>query len=297
MIEKKEIEQKAEEFSIHTANVERDYVFGWLLAGIYSVSELKDRLILKGGNCFRKGYFQNTRFSGDLDFSTQTAISEQILLREFNNVCDFVQCSTQVIFDKERNRVNEERQIDSQRKVYEAKLYFKGFYGEEKITIKIPLDVTQFDRVYLPVQKQHLIHPYSDADKCRVQIRCVKLEELIANKLKCLLQRRHSLDIYDYVYSIFINKGIEVNRREVVSTFLRKTIFERSPGVVRNLLLELPFEIFRHIWQRYLVCPKHSIIEFDFAIARFKDSVQELFAPFPEPHLELTYFLLSFGTQ
>jgi len=58
MPEEQEIEQKAEEFDIRTANAERDYVFGWLLAGIYSISELKDQLILKGGNCFTKAYFQ-----------------------------------------------------------------------------------------------------------------------------------------------------------------------------------------------------------------------------------------------
>lgn len=35
MISKDEIEEKAEEFDIHVANVERDYVFGWLLKAIY----------------------------------------------------------------------------------------------------------------------------------------------------------------------------------------------------------------------------------------------------------------------
>ena len=290
MLEKREIEQKAQEFGIHTANVERDYIFGWLLAGIYSISELKDELALKGGNCFRKGYFQNTRFSRDLDFSIQTVISEKSLLQELNNVCNFVQRSTQVTFEKGLNQVKEERSIDSERKVYEARLYFKGFYGQEKIIIKIPLDVTQFDRVHLPVQNQHLIHPYSDADKCPVEIRCVKLEELVANKLKCLLQRRHSLDLYDYVYSIFVNKDIEINKSEVVKTFLKKTIFESSPGAAISLLLELPFEIFRSVWSRYLICPERSVIKFDFAIEKFKQSVKELFGSFPRLRFDLKYF-------
>jgi len=38
MITKDEVEAKAEEFGLHVANIERDYVFGWLLAGIYGVS-------------------------------------------------------------------------------------------------------------------------------------------------------------------------------------------------------------------------------------------------------------------
>jgi|SRR3989344_3787904 len=47
---------------------ERDYVFGWLIFGIFTASGLKDTIFLKGGNALRKGYFKNTRFSSDLDF-------------------------------------------------------------------------------------------------------------------------------------------------------------------------------------------------------------------------------------
>jgi len=54
MITKDEIEAKAIEFGLHAANIERDYVFGWLLAGIYGASWLKDALVLKGGNCSAK---------------------------------------------------------------------------------------------------------------------------------------------------------------------------------------------------------------------------------------------------
>jgi predicted nucleotidyltransferase component of viral defense system len=60
MITKSEIEAKSEAFGIHISNVERDYVFGWLLCAIYSASQLGRILVLKGGNCFRKGYFANT---------------------------------------------------------------------------------------------------------------------------------------------------------------------------------------------------------------------------------------------
>ncbi|MGN7308816.1 nucleotidyl transferase AbiEii/AbiGii toxin family protein, partial [Bacillus subtilis] len=64
MITREEIIEKGKEFDINTSNVQRDYVFGWFLAGIYHISELKDHLVLKGGNALRKAYFENTRFSG-----------------------------------------------------------------------------------------------------------------------------------------------------------------------------------------------------------------------------------------
>jgi hypothetical protein len=59
MITKSEIELTARELDVHLSNVQRDYVLGWLLAGIYTVSELRHVLILKGGNCLRKAYFEH----------------------------------------------------------------------------------------------------------------------------------------------------------------------------------------------------------------------------------------------
>ena len=280
MIEKHEIEAKADEFGIHVSNVERDYVFGWLLCGIYS-SPVGNILVLKGGNAFRKAYFANTRFSNDLDFSTTAAINASVLTNELNGICDFVESKTGVAFDKARNRIDEKQHSDNERKIYEARLYFRDFYGNpHTITISVRMDFTEFDRIYLPIENRFLIHPYSDAGLCKVSIKCQKLEELLATKLKCLLQRRHSFDLYDYIYSIFVNTDIAVDRSEIVRTFLKKTIFEPSPGVARGLLLDLPLEVFRAIWTKYIVCPKQSLIDFDIAITRFKENVLQLFGGF-----------------
>lgn len=279
MITKDEIEAKACEFGLHAANIERDYVFGWLLAGIYGTSSLKNVLVLKGGNCFRKVYFPHTRFSNDLDFSSTTVINENDLASELNRVCDFVQGQTGVIFEKDRNWAREKGNSDKDRRIVEARLYFKDFYGNpHTTTISVHLDVTEYDRIFLPVQDRFLIHPYSDSKLCVATVRCHKLEELLAAKLKCLLQRRHSFDLYDYVYSVFINHDLEIDRGELLRTFLKKTIFEPSPGVAKGLLLDLPLETFRAIWHKYLVCPIQSIFDFDTALNRFKENIEGLFA-------------------
>ncbi len=291
MISKQEIQSKAVEFDILPVNVERDYVFGWLLWDIYTHSPLKDTLILKGGNAFRKAYFLNTRFSNDLDFSTQSVLSETFLATELNRVCEHVQQATGVVFETDRTKVEQKSLADTDRRIYQARLYFKDFFGNpDTITISVRLDVTEFDRIYLPIQTRQLIHPYSDSAHCTAPIRCLKLEELLAIKLKCLLQRRHSFDLYDYIYAIFINNELAVNRSEIVSTFLKRTIFEPSPGVVRNLLLGLPLEVFRAVWTKYIICPKISRVDFDTVLAQFTQNIQELFGNFPIGYAALAYF-------
>ena len=281
MITKDEIEGKSAEFDIHTSNVQRDYIFGWILAGIYSTSNLSDLFILKGGNCLRKAYFEKTRFSNDLDFSITAGLTDEYIKSELDKVCDYVQDHTGVLFQKNKNLVMAKKRVDPSKTVSEARLYFRDFYGNENsIILKIKLDVTQFDKIYLPPQNRFIIHPYSDKDECHIEMKCVKLEEILASKLKCLLQRRHSSDLYDYVYTLFFDTGIEINRLEIVKTLLKMTIFERSPGALKGLLIDLPYQIFKGLWQKYLVCPQYSIIDFELAIDRFVSHIEDLFSGF-----------------
>jgi len=137
--------------------------------------------------------------------------------------------------------------------------------------------VKEFDRLFLPVQSRRLIHGYSDAALCQADIRCLKLEELLASKLKALLQRQHSPDLYDFVHAVFFQKTLNISRREVLTTFLKQTIYEPQPLIARNLLLELPFQTIRSLWNEYLVCPKLSIFSFGNAEAWFKTVIGEIF--------------------
>lgn len=279
MITRSEIEQKSQEFGIHVSNVQRDYVFGWLLTAIYADTALKDILVFKGGNCFRKAYFPRTRFSVDLDFGTDGALDESMVISELNKACAAAQLRCGVLFDAERTIIRLQSEIDGRQRVFDARVYFKDFYGNaDHLTLKVSIDITEFERIYLPIQTRSVIHPYSDQASCDGTVRCLKLEEMLASKLKCLLQRRHVPDVYDLVYSIFINRDIAVDRGEVTGTFLRKTIYERSPGVARQLLLDLPLLALRSAWERYIVAPIQGILEFEDSVARFPAIINDLFA-------------------
>jgi predicted nucleotidyltransferase component of viral defense system len=95
----------------------------------------------------------------------------------------------------DQGRVSERSLADDEAKIYEARVYFKSFYGEEDVRIRVDLDVKEFDRLFLPLQSRRLIHAYSDSVQCQADIRCVKLEELLASKLKALLQRQRLVDL------------------------------------------------------------------------------------------------------
>lgn len=69
MIDKREILDMATQMSLTPHVVEKDYVLGWMLAGINSHPIIRDAWVFKGGTCLKKCYFETYRFSEDLDFT------------------------------------------------------------------------------------------------------------------------------------------------------------------------------------------------------------------------------------
>lgn len=281
MIDPDEIRAKARELDVHEANVERDYVFGWLLKGIFENDYLRRRLVFKGGNCLRKAFYPDTRFSSDLDFSAGDALDVAVLAAEINRCCEDVGAACGVEFLTARNTFAEGPALDRQRRSYKGRVYFTDFSGQQDdLTISVRLDVTDFDRLHLPAVTRPLLHGYSDDAACTADLVCMSLEEIVANKLKCLIQRRHSHDLFDLVYATFIDRSMEVDRGQVMRTFFGKTIFRSSPMAAKEILLGIPMTFFGGVWDRYIRCPKTTRFGFDRASEGFRHSIEELFDGF-----------------
>jgi len=69
MINRREILDTATKLNLRPDVLEKDFVLGWVLAGIYAHEKLKDTWVFKGGTCLKKCYFETYRFSEDLDFT------------------------------------------------------------------------------------------------------------------------------------------------------------------------------------------------------------------------------------
>jgi predicted nucleotidyltransferase component of viral defense system len=289
MISPDELEEKSRQFEINVANVQRDYVLGWLLYAIFTQTALKDTLFLKGGNALRKCYFPETRYSSDIDLGTPYDIDPKFLSSEIIKACGVVSSATGIQFKNEDIRIDEKFKATNEGdrgklKVFEVRLYFKEFYtGADHIRIKIEMDVTRFDRTILPIQSRSIFHPYSDAVQLATAvIRCAKAEEILASKLKCILQREHAPDLFDVVYPEIFAPGFELNKSEILLAFLSKTIFRPSPAVAKNILLKMPFDFFRAYWSKTIVCARAAFFDVEVAIQKFGALLDSLFAGFTE---------------
>lgn len=92
MIDRREIIEAAKVLSLRPQVVDKDYVLGWILAGIYAHPTLARSFVFKGGTCLKKCYFETYRFSEDLDFTITDPglIDESTLSEAFTEICDWV---------------------------------------------------------------------------------------------------------------------------------------------------------------------------------------------------------------
>jgi predicted nucleotidyltransferase component of viral defense system len=96
LITKREVLEIATQTSLNPHVVEKDYVLGWLLAGIYAHEELAESWVFKGGTCLKKCFFETYRFSEDLDFTLLNAahLDEGFLKRVFTETGAWVYAET-----------------------------------------------------------------------------------------------------------------------------------------------------------------------------------------------------------
>jgi len=183
MIRKQDILDRAAEWQLRPDIVEKDYVLGWLLAGI-ALSELRARWVFKGGTCIKKCFFETYRFSEDLDFSllpdapySAEAIRATLLaivasVRELSGI-DFPDDLVEV-----RPRRNRQDQLTFQCRI--------GYRGPRAVPgyPRVLLDLTQHEAVLSTPEPRSVLHPYPDELPQNAAVLTYALDELLAEKTR-----------------------------------------------------------------------------------------------------------------
>src|SRR5713226_7181874 len=92
MIERRELMELAQNLGLQPQVVEKDYVLGWLLAGIRANADLGEHWVFKGGTCLKKCYFETYRFSEDLDFTitSEAQLDQAFLIKAFGDISAWI---------------------------------------------------------------------------------------------------------------------------------------------------------------------------------------------------------------
>lgn len=183
---------------------EKDFALGIILLAIAQITELKNTLIFKGGTALKKIYFDDYRFSEDLDFTGNDAPKGEKLTQLFTEVTKVAAKLFQQHgnFTLELKRKSERRPHPLEQ---EAFLIEVKFPWHTVINCRLKIEVTRKELVFMTPLLKPILHGYASTAG---ELLVYSLEEIYCEKLRALLQigmrlktrgwsRPRSRDFYD----------------------------------------------------------------------------------------------------
>lgn len=198
MIKPGEIQQKARMAGVRDQQIEKDYVLSWILGGIAGHKDLSKVLIFKGGTVLKKVYFEDYRFSEDLDFTLlNNEIENKQLFTWFNELFAYVKEEANIPLNLLDNNDHEDGGFNFY-------IGYTGPLGGQSSNKKVKVDIARSETlVFDPVVKPAFL-TYTDLDP--FNLLCYSLEEMLLEKMRSVMQRMQARDFYDLWYLLEVEE-------------------------------------------------------------------------------------------
>lgn len=234
MIEKDEVIQFYKKYKLDMNMIEKDYVLSWILYGIAHSTTLNQQWIFKGGTCLKKCYFEEYRFSEDLDFTVtdKNHISSHFLTDEFKKISKWIYKESGIEIPEES--LSFEEYLNPRGTIsVEGKIAYKGPNRRRGNHSRIKLDLTNDELLVNQPEIRKIYHPYSDMKEIAIQT--YSIEEIFAEKLRALAERLRPRDLYDVIH-LFNDKRWSPDQKRVKSTLEKKCEYKKMPVSTIELL-------------------------------------------------------------
>lgn len=254
------IQEQIQLKSVPQTVIEKDYALSYLLAGISKHSRLSDSLIFKGGTALKKIYFGDYRFSEDLDFSAIKAPKGQDLEQAFE---ESALISKELLNQYGPFEINLKRnpELEPHPNGQEAFNFYVKFPWHPTPLCRVKVEITHDEPVILPAIRKPILHDYEET--LETQVNCYAIEEIIAEKLRALLQTHQKLmlrgwnrprarDYYD-LWCLFNKYHSHINKAATLQTLDKKCLHRKVAyqSIDDFFTLELLREAQTH-WQETL---------------------------------------------
>jgi predicted nucleotidyltransferase component of viral defense system len=192
MIKPGEIQQKANAIGVRDQQIEKDYILSWILFGISKHKQLSNTIVFKGGTVLKKVYFDDYRFSEDLDFSLLNADkSNEQIFSWFKEVFEFIKDEANIPLDIIDNNEHEDGGINFY-------ISYTGPLGGQGNNKKVKVDISRSEHMVFEHVVNDVFIDYSDLEEH--QLLCYSLEEVLVEKMRSVMQRMQARDFYDIWY-------------------------------------------------------------------------------------------------
>jgi len=253
--------------------VEKDYILGWMLCALYIHPEVQSKWVFKGGTSLRKCYFEDYRFSEDLDFTILNPISITKLQNIIKDVASWLWNNIGIEIDEERtwfeNLVSHPNQ-----QITQGAVYYRGpaSPSHKQGWPRIKFDTT-FDEVLVDTPEiKSVIHLYSD--KSQIMQNCVSvysIVEIFSEKMRAIKERTSPRDLYDIVQ--IWNRVDLTNKVDIIQEGVAKKMEFKNLDLNWN---DISFAVCKASWQSLLGHQMNSLESFDEYLLQFHRILSEL---------------------
>lgn len=226
MINRNEINNSSAKLGLSLDVIEKDYVLGWVIAGINQDAELRDNWVFKGGTCLKKCFFENYRFSEDLDFTLKNKnhLNTIFLEEKFKAISEWVYENSGIELPIEDINFKERETIRNTISI-KGKVGYHGPIRRLGSLPRIKLDLTADEALISKPVKSVVYHSYSDLQKDLFYIYSYSYAEIFAEKLRATIERSLPRDLYDVV-EIYRRKDLLPSSVEVKKILIKKCEFK-----------------------------------------------------------------------
>lgn len=198
MIKPGELQNKARELGVRDQQIEKDYILSWILQGIAQHKQLSIAIVFKGGTVLKKVYFEDYRFSEDLDFTLlDKDISNEQIFEWFAEVFEYNRDEANIPLEIIDNNEHEDGGIN----FYISYVGPLGGLGANK---RVKVDISRSEQLQFEPVMQDTFLSYTDQKEH--QLLCYPLEEILVEKLRSVMQRMQARDFYDIWYLLEIHE-------------------------------------------------------------------------------------------
>ncbi len=277
----KEIAKIAALKNVEDETIDKDWVLGHFLNAMYEFKEVTQNFIFKGDTCLKKCYFDDYRFSEDLDFTlldtnfiVDTSFVHKIIeIAEHNSGAKF-----------HLNKIKPQIHKDIPQG-YEVEILFWGACHKpnqrplpaNRWQTKIKLDISFSEQLIEAPVHFEIYHPYSDSAIINKTIPVYPITEIMAEKLRSLIQRNRPRDIYDIWY--IMQSTENTNNKAIIELLLKKAEAKNIEIVNANQFVN-PQKMRKNkrAWESSLKqhLPINALPDFDTVYSQLKLIVEEI---------------------
>ncbi|MDZ4724388.1 MAG: nucleotidyl transferase AbiEii/AbiGii toxin family protein [candidate division Zixibacteria bacterium] len=259
--------------SIPPGVIEKDYVLSKTLMALAGIPEFRESLVFKGGTALKKCYYSNWRYSEDLDFTARDKLVPSQIQNIFQRAVEGVNSTFGVplrVSEFSRYPKDSEDIVSAQLKLtYDGPL--RQSSGQKN---NIRVDIALDEEISLSTPEREIAKEYSDDLTANIPV--YALEEIVAEKLRSILQWGKSRDYYD-VWILLRDETGAFERKKTRDLLITKCHFKEilEPQIEDFFIDEQLVETERY-WKRGLAHQIADLPTFEVVTRELRALIKQL---------------------